>query len=592
MQSLNGYRVGQYQVHEKLGEGRFAVVYRAKSIPDGKPVCIKLLRDEFLHDSLGRRTLDVEAHALHELRRNPHVMKLLDRGTIPYRDATLPYLVLEPAAGRDLVEIIDERGPFSEAEGLRICLQASQTLAAAHRRGIAHHDVKPEHFFWDGRKVTVIDWNVAQLARHKPEEFSRQCRIDLLEFGTVMYTIFTGWDARSLPEEPYDRISTVMGRRGGEWEWNLGLEMGLQPIERMGHIFVVTREGITFPPYFGKASVKTPIRQIITRSLCSFDEARLRELKSKSEVKIPEYLMQLFASMDELHLILKRRTYPLGLRGQLLSAFTGWQIALHRFIHRFTLPKLNTKEETKRVRAAISKGISAMNAGDYRDAVGFFQEALQLDPRNEKAKRLLAQCQPKARQPITAEMMLPNKEVRALISKGTSALHAEDYADAAEFFQQALQLDPQNEKARRLLAQAPQALVQELGIPAQLAAYYDPATKGWLPEGRQIATMYQTPFMLEIVQGHNPGVWYPLQAETQIAIGRSRDNDIILPDMRVSRHHAALVCHAWGCHIADAGSSNGTRLNGQPLQGWQDMRAGDYVQVGRTVLRLIALEGR
>ena len=49
-------------------------------------------------------------------------------------------------------------------------------------------------------------------------------------------------------------------------------------------------------------------------------------------------------------------------------------------------------------------------------------------------------------------------------------------------------------------------------------------------------------------------------------IGRNSDNDIVVPDMLASRHHAILVPTAQGVRIQDAGSNNGTFVNGQRVK--------------------------
>jgi predicted component of type VI protein secretion system len=67
------------------------------------------------------------------------------------------------------------------------------------------------------------------------------------------------------------------------------------------------------------------------------------------------------------------------------------------------------------------------------------------------------------------------------------------------------------------------------------------------------------------------------------AIGRSRDCDIVLDDAGVSRRHAELRpldASAWT--IEDLGSTNGVRVNGQPIAGAQELRSGDSIGVGST----------
>ncbi len=70
-----------------------------------------------------------------------------------------------------------------------------------------------------------------------------------------------------------------------------------------------------------------------------------------------------------------------------------------------------------------------------------------------------------------------------------------------------------------------------------------------------------------------------------ITIGRGSDNDIIVPDGMVSRHHCQIKHDNNGCfYVVDFGSSNGTYVNGRRISGEYPLRWGDRVQVGQTVV--------
>jgi len=67
-----------------------------------------------------------------------------------------------------------------------------------------------------------------------------------------------------------------------------------------------------------------------------------------------------------------------------------------------------------------------------------------------------------------------------------------------------------------------------------------------------------------------------------VSIGRHADNQIILPDPQVSRHHAEIVMQGGRWVINDLGSANGTYVNGQRIQGPQVISHGDLIRVGQT----------
>ena len=78
---------------------------------------------------------------------------------------------------------------------------------------------------------------------------------------------------------------------------------------------------------------------------------------------------------------------------------------------------------------------------------------------------------------------------------------------------------------------------------------------------------------------------FPLGFEPT-SIGRHGDNEIILPDSQVSRHHAEIVMQGGRWLITDLGSANGTYVNGERLTGPQVLTHGDLVRVGQTQFRV------
>ena len=87
---------------------------------------------------------------------------------------------------------------------------------------------------------------------------------------------------------------------------------------------------------------------------------------------------------------------------------------------------------------------------------------------------------------------------------------------------------------------------------------------------------------LKILEGMERGSVYPKMA-LPITIGREEDNDIQLNDDRVSRFHAKLQDHSGRVILTDLDSTNGTRVNGHPIQ-MRVMQHGDVIGVGRCVV--------
>lgn len=68
-----------------------------------------------------------------------------------------------------------------------------------------------------------------------------------------------------------------------------------------------------------------------------------------------------------------------------------------------------------------------------------------------------------------------------------------------------------------------------------------------------------------------------------LTIGRSADNDLVLPDGRVSRHHARIVGRRGTLVYADLGSTNGSRVNGVAV-GELVLGIGDRIELGDTII--------
>ncbi|MBN1661556.1 MAG: FHA domain-containing protein [Anaerolineae bacterium] len=612
-------QVHRYNTLRWLGEGRFANVYLAEeNYAPYRQVAIKVMKEELVYDERARTAFDREKEVLDRLRNNPSVVKLVGERYSFIGEQQIPYLVLSYVPGKNLIDLIHEHGPFSEEEGLRICIQACDVLCDAHELGIIHNDVKPEHFFWDGRMVSVIDWNVSKfvqpsapspqitayeipmpgaprqerrrglsrlfdnmLKRPQPEpapSFTLPTPVpppihspyagDILEFGTVMYAIFTGWDARDNPAtghaEPASQRSEVSYDQTNPMRVDPGFE--------------VTAEGITWPVYFGEyeerlsAELKGTIRQAMNPVPSSRLQS-MRDMRNALAQCAPFYGDELL--VDDLP-GLGRAGFPPAQPLPTIVHGPGRQPA----------PDLS-----RTVRSHIAKGKSALQAEDYQDAIAEFRSALALDPGNEVATRLLAQVEREQRSQARADVpqVSLERQVRALISKGKSALNAGDHDDAIAFFEQALDLDPESEQAQRLLTQARLARKGRPPSAAVAAAggadrYFDP-NGGAAPPDRRSAVPMTSSYVLEVVEGARPG-WYPVAAEARLAIGRQGRNHIVLTHWSVSRQHATLICSGGRCEIVDLKSTNGTFVNGRQVAGRQEIWDGDSVQLGQVLLKL------
>ncbi|MBK9372480.1 MAG: protein kinase [Holophagales bacterium] len=152
----------RYRLLCVLGEGGMGTVFLAEDLRLPREVAIKIVRLD-LHADPGIRLRFVrEANTLARLS-HPGVTALFDAGELD--DGSL-FLVMERLRGRDLGSVLAKDGRGRPAQVAEVACQAGAALAAAHRAGVVHRDVKPENLVltWDGDRlrVKVVDFGLAR----------------------------------------------------------------------------------------------------------------------------------------------------------------------------------------------------------------------------------------------------------------------------------------------------------------------------------------------------------------------------------------------------------------------------------------------
>lgn len=90
--------------------------------------------------------------------------------------------------------------------------------------------------------------------------------------------------------------------------------------------------------------------------------------------------------------------------------------------------------------------------------------------------------------------------------------------------------------------------------------------------------------ILEIVEGEDAG--RQTELDGTVEIGRDASTNLALDDEQASRRHARVSAQGELAVVEDLGSTNGTYVNGQPIEGPRAVRPGDRIRVGLTVLEL------
>ena len=186
----SGTTLGSYRLEKLLGEGGMGEVYVAVDEKLGRTVAIKVLRPEVVADPEHRTRFEREAKALAALN-HPGIVTIY---ALEEAD-DVTFFVMDLVEGRTLTKIIKESGGLSVPRILDLAIPIADALAAAHKRGIAHRDIKPDNIIVGPRdKVTVLDFGLAkkggvQFSGGEPDVTAPTMHVTLEGkiFGTVNY---------------------------------------------------------------------------------------------------------------------------------------------------------------------------------------------------------------------------------------------------------------------------------------------------------------------------------------------------------------------------------------------------------------------
>jgi serine/threonine-protein kinase len=176
----------RYRIVRLIGSGGMGSVYEALQTDLGRRVALKVLDPRLTFEAAHIERFRREAHAAAMLG-HPNIVQVTDFQT---NQGEPPFLVMDFLEGQSLAQVLDRHGRIDAMHAARIGVQVLDALAAAHRAGIVHRDIKPDNVFLMqvpavGEIVKVLDFGVAKLADAPPS--SAQLTATGAMLGTPAY---------------------------------------------------------------------------------------------------------------------------------------------------------------------------------------------------------------------------------------------------------------------------------------------------------------------------------------------------------------------------------------------------------------------
>jgi hypothetical protein len=208
-------RLDHYEVLDVVGRGGMGIVLRARDAKLARVVAIKVLAAPLAASGTARQRFVREARAAAAVR-DDHVIDIYAVSD----DGPVPYLVMEFIDGCNLEALLRKDGPLDIKGVLRIGIQVASGLAAAHKQGLIHRDVKPANILLENgvQRVKLTDFGLARAADDAsltqsgliagtplymaPEQAAGEpidSRADLFSLGSVLYELCTGRPAFRAP---------------------------------------------------------------------------------------------------------------------------------------------------------------------------------------------------------------------------------------------------------------------------------------------------------------------------------------------------------------------------------------------------------
>eukprot|EP00826_Nyctotherus_ovalis_P019697 TRINITY_DN16103_c0_g1_i4.p1 TRINITY_DN16103_c0_g1~~TRINITY_DN16103_c0_g1_i4.p1 ORF type:complete len:596 (+),score=110.14 TRINITY_DN16103_c0_g1_i4:291-2078(+) len=148
-----------YYFVKLIGKGAFGKVILGIHILTGKYVAIKAIDKKYMRDKFSRHKVFQEVYILKKVR-HANVIRLLE----VFEDSDRMLIVMEYAAGGDLLRCVRTKGALEESKVRRVFRQVVYGLGHIHARGVLHRDIKLDNILLDAEgNVKICDFGVSRI---------------------------------------------------------------------------------------------------------------------------------------------------------------------------------------------------------------------------------------------------------------------------------------------------------------------------------------------------------------------------------------------------------------------------------------------
>lgn len=195
----------RFVLQGRIGAGNHGVVFRALDRQLGRTVAIKRFSHFLADDPRAMRRITREVETLARVS-HPHVVTVHDLVRMPDGDGEVtPHLVMELVEGTSLRDLLAQRGPSPRS--VTVVLGVLEGLAACHRAGILHLDIKPANVLvTPSGGIKIVDFGIARAASDAtatvagtphymaPEQYDGRAdeRSDVYSVGCLLFECLTG----------------------------------------------------------------------------------------------------------------------------------------------------------------------------------------------------------------------------------------------------------------------------------------------------------------------------------------------------------------------------------------------------------------